>query len=115
MVVLPAGFPAVERKRRQSSLTFKALLLSLGFSWGLENVKICFLPPNTTSLIQSMGQGGVLTFKADFLKWTLGQPVDAATGDHVTLAEFGERRVTKHAIKNIKALWQEIKWVIPEQ
>lgn len=31
-----------------------------------------------------MGQGGVLTFKADFLIWILGQAVGTATGGQVT-------------------------------
>lgn len=48
-----------------------------------------------------MGQGGIFTFKACFLIRILGQVVDSTTGDHVTLAEFWETCVIKHAIKNI--------------
>lgn len=51
VIVLSTGSLAVNKQSRQSSLTFIALPLSLGFSWGLGNVKICFLPPNKTSLI----------------------------------------------------------------
>lgn len=47
-----------------------------------------------------MGQGGVLTFKADLLIWILGQPFGTATGGHATWAEFEEKCVIKPAIKN---------------
>lgn len=52
-------------------------------------MQIYFLPPNTTSLIQPKGHEDVLTLKAYFCLWTLGQAVDTTTGDRVTLTEFG--------------------------
>lgn len=56
-----------------------------------------------------MGQGGILTFKAYLLMWTLGQAVDTITWAHVTLAELWEKCIIKYAIENTGALLQEVK------
>lgn len=40
-----------------------------------SNIKVMFLPPNTTSLIQSVDQGVIVAFKAYYLRMTIAQAV----------------------------------------
>ena len=63
---------------RKKNLDFKILLLvencpaQPDLSDVDPNVKVEFLPPNTTSLIQPMNQGVIATFKALYKKATFG-------------------------------------------
>lgn len=96
---------------RQNNLTFKAQLLLLDHAPGHpdslgdlnENVKICFLPANTTSLIEPMNQGVISAFKACFLKWTFRQVTAGTTRDHAFfVAEFWKKYDIKHALEDIQ-------------
>jgi len=45
------------------------------------NIKVAFLPPNTTSLIKPMDQGVTAAFKAYYLRRTLAQAIAATEED----------------------------------
>ncbi|XP_066950700.1 tigger transposable element-derived protein 1-like [Macrobrachium rosenbergii] len=75
--------PEVKDYCRENKIPFKILLIldnapdhpqNIGDI--NENVKVVFLPPNTTSLIQPMDQGAVATFKAYYLRNTLDLEID---------------------------------------
>nr|XP_014424896.1 tigger transposable element-derived protein 1-like [Pelodiscus sinensis] len=83
--------PAVERYCLGKNIPFKILLLldnAPGHPNTLDdmhpNVKVVFLPPNTTSLIQPMDQGVIASFKAYYLRRTFSQAVRATQKDEMT-------------------------------
>jgi hypothetical protein len=45
-----------------------------------ENIKVVFLPPNTTPLLQLMDQGVTATFKAYYLCRTFAKLIEATDG-----------------------------------
>jgi DDE superfamily endonuclease len=104
--------PVVECYCKNNNLDFKILLLidnapghSISISDFHENVKVLFLPPNTTSLLQPMDQGIISTFKAYYLRRTFSQAVKATTGDGaITLIDFWKR----FTIENIGESWLEV-------
>ncbi|XP_037047941.1 tigger transposable element-derived protein 1-like [Bradysia coprophila] len=74
--------PEVKQYLKKKNLSFKVLLLIDNATCHLEdlshpNVKVVFLPANTTSIIQPMDQGIIATFKALMLlytfEWLLGE------------------------------------------
>ncbi|KAG9486798.1 hypothetical protein GDO78_006932 [Eleutherodactylus coqui] len=76
--------PEVERYCRDKNIRFNILLLldhAPGHAPFLDdfhaNVKVVFLPPNTTSLLQSMDQGAIATFKKYYLSHTFRQALKA--------------------------------------
>ncbi|XP_018099221.1 tigger transposable element-derived protein 1-like [Xenopus laevis] len=73
------------------------------------NVKVVFLPPNTTSLLQPMGQGVIASFKAYYLLRTFSQAVRATQNDVMTLREFWKNYNIYDAVKNIVESWDEVK------
>lgn len=55
----------------------------------LDNVKVVFLSPNMTALLQPMDLGVLATFKAYYSYRTFAQVIRATDGDNdVTLKEF---------------------------
>ena len=108
--------PTVKKYCKENNLSFKILLIldnapghpaSLGDL--CENVKVIFLPPNTTSLIQPMDQGTIATFKAYYLRRTFKQAITETTGDDtISLTEFWKKYNIKQAIQNIDESWQEV-------
>jgi hypothetical protein len=109
-------WPAVENYCKQNNLTFKALLFlhnDPGHPSVLndlsENVKVVFLPPNTTSLLQPMDQGIVSTFKAYYPRRTFAQAVQATMEeDAISLTDFWKKFNIRQAILNIYESWQEV-------
>lgn len=108
--------PTTKRYCRENGLDFKILLIldnAPGHSTSLcdlnENVKITFIPPNTTSLIQPMDQGVIATFKAYYLRRTFSQAIKATTGENApTLTEFWKSYNIRNVIENIDEAWNEL-------
>lgn len=107
---------ATKQYCQENGLEFKILLVldnAPGHPTGLgnlnENVKITFLPPNTTSLIQPMDQGVIATFKSYYLRRTFSRAIKATTGDNApTLTEFWKNYNIRNAIENIGDAWHEV-------
>ncbi|XP_064410189.1 tigger transposable element-derived protein 1-like [Latimeria chalumnae] len=74
-----------------------------------DNVKIIFLPPNTTSLTQPMDQGVIAAFKAYYLHRTFDQLIKATDGDDKpTIREFWRGYNILNCIDNISESWAEV-------
>ncbi|XP_055486478.1 tigger transposable element-derived protein 1-like [Leucoraja erinacea] len=106
--------PQAREYCRQSHIPFK-LLLVLDNGPGHPphmgdlhpNVKVVYLPPYTTALIQPMGQGVIAAFKAYYVGQMFAQAVEATqTGQ--TLREFWREFNLANAIRNIAAAWEEV-------
>lgn len=73
------------------------------------NVRLIFLPPNTTSLLQPMDQGVIATFKAHYLGTTFERLINAIdTEGGPTLKEFWKSFNILHAIRLISEAWAKI-------
>ncbi|CAM5156970.1 unnamed protein product [Natator depressus] len=77
----PHFVPSVRGYCNKNSLAFKALLIldnASGHPTILDDMhpdmKVVFLPPNTTSLLQSITQGIIASFKAYYLSSTFTRP-----------------------------------------
>jgi hypothetical protein len=73
------------------------------------NVKVVFLPPNTTLILQPMHQGVIAIFKAYYLRRTFAQAVEAIdrhTGK--ILRDFWRSYNIYQAILNIAKAWAEV-------
>lgn len=75
------------------------------------NVKVVFLPPNTTSLIQPMDQGIIAAFKLYYLRRTFCELIEATDGPNKhSIREFWAKYYNiLSAVKNIKLAWDEVK------
>ncbi len=108
--------PEAEKYCQNNNLAFKVLLIldnAPGHPTTLSdlnsNVKVIFLPPNTTSLIQPMDQGTISAFKAYYIRRTFSQAIQLTTGDNaITLQEFWKQFNIKQAVANIHDSWEEI-------
>ncbi|XP_042215701.1 tigger transposable element-derived protein 1-like isoform X3 [Homarus americanus] len=72
------------------------------------NIKVVFLPPNTTSLIQPMDQGAIAAFKSYYLRRTFAMAISATEDDEKTLKEFWKEYNMYHCIKNIAWAWDDV-------
>ncbi|XP_068218893.1 tigger transposable element-derived protein 1-like [Palaemon carinicauda] len=108
--------PQVRQNCLEQGIPFKILLL-------LDNepehptyltdinpdVKVVFLPPNTTKLIQPMDQGSIAAFKANYLRTTFAQALDAIEADpELSLHDFLKQYNILKCIKNIAAAWESV-------
>ena len=108
--------PEVERYCKSKKIPFKILLTldnAPGHGVRLDelnpNVKVVYLPANTTSIIQPMDQGVIATFKAYYLRRTLAMAVRATEDGKKTLKQFWKDTYNIYeAIKNIAASWNEV-------
>ncbi|XP_045116125.1 tigger transposable element-derived protein 1-like [Portunus trituberculatus] len=107
--------PEVEKYCRSNSIPFNVLLVldnAPGHPPYLDdfhpNVKVVYLPPNTTSIIQPMDQGVIATFKKYYLRRTFRQALKATDENDMTLSEFWKSYNIYNAIKNINTSWWEI-------
>ncbi len=109
--------PEVEKYLKCQNLAFKVLLIldnapvhptALGDL--CENVKVIFLPPNTTSLIQPMDQGVISSFKSYYMRKTFAQAIEKTAGDDaaMNLTEFWKGFNIKTALENIGHAWDEV-------
>lgn len=74
-----------------------------------ENVKVVFVPPNTTAIMQPMDQGVIASFKAYYLRRTFKQLLEGTDGeDKPTIKEYWRSYNILHAIKNIEKAWSEV-------
>lgn len=109
--------PEVELYCKTQNLDFKVLLIldnapshPQALCNSNPNVKVVFMPPNTTSIIQPMDQGIIATFKKMYLRQTFRKMLEAIDGPHKpTLREFWRKYNIADAIANIKPSWCDIK------
>ncbi|XP_045132195.1 tigger transposable element-derived protein 1-like [Portunus trituberculatus] len=74
------------------------------------NVKVVYLPPNTTALLQPMDQGVIASFKAYYLRRTIAMALQATeTKKNLTLKDFWKSYNILDAVKNIADSWEEVK------
>lgn len=73
-----------------------------------DNIKIAFLPPNTTSLIQPCDQGIISTFKSYYLRSTLADLVKVTEEENITVKEYWIQFSVKNALNFIKRSWDEV-------
>ncbi|XP_051790420.1 tigger transposable element-derived protein 1 isoform X1 [Erpetoichthys calabaricus] len=108
--------PEVEKYCRENGIPFKILLIldnAPGHPAHLDdfhpNVKVLFLPPSTTSLVQPMEQGLTENFKAYYLRTTFAQAVAAIDRNpNLSVREFWQSYSLYHGILNIAKAWQEL-------
>ncbi|EMP31440.1 Proteasome assembly chaperone 1 [Chelonia mydas] len=108
--------PEVEEFCRENDIPFKITLIvdnAPGDPAHLDsfhpNVKVVFLPLNTTSILQPMDQGVIANFKAYSLRSTFAQAVVATDGETgKTLYDFQKSRNIYQAIINIAQAWAEV-------
>ena len=74
-----------------------------------SDVKVVYLPPNTTSLIQPMDQGAIATFKAYYLRTTFAQAIAATDSNpELPLQQFWKEYDIYKCIKNIAVAWEAV-------
>ena len=107
--------PFVERYNKNQNLDNKALLILDNAPGHIriiddlcEHVKIMFLPPNTTSVVQPMDQGIIATFKAYYLRQTMRHLVDALSINNEDVTMYWKKYNIKDAITNIDHAWNEV-------
>lgn len=66
------------------------------------NIKVVFLPPNTTALIQPMDQGVISTFKSYYLRRTYTKAVNEIDKGKISLVDFWKKYSIKDCILNIR-------------
>lgn len=109
--------PSVRSYCSNNNLAFKVLLIldnAPGHPTTLDDmhpdVKVVFLPPNTTSLLHLMDQRVIVSFKAYYLRSTIAQAIRATEKQGgPTLKEFWKGFNIYHAIENIGEPWNEVK------
>lgn len=107
--------PEVEAYLKKKNLCFKVLLLVDNVSSHPEdlhhpNVKIVFLPPNTTSLIQPLDQGIISTFKAVMLRFTFEWLLDELDSDNnMTVPAIWKKYTMMDCLDFIRRSLQTIK------
>lgn len=70
----------------------------------LQNVKIYFLPANTTSIIQPLDQGIIRAFKAHYLQKIVLQQL-TAVDQNLSMQQFTKEITVLEALKFIKLSW----------
>ncbi|XP_070614248.1 tigger transposable element-derived protein 1-like [Erythrolamprus reginae] len=107
--------PEVKEYLKEKGLEFKVLLLmdnagGHATDIGYRGVKITFLPPNTTSLIQPMDQGVIRAFKALYTRNSLQALVEAMdVDDNFSLKAYWREYTILSCLKNIQKALTEMK------
>ncbi|KAF2350245.1 HTH CenpB-type DNA-binding domain [Trinorchestia longiramus] len=108
--------PECEGYCNDQKIPFKILLLldnapghpaSLGDMH--PNVKVIYLPPNTTSILQPMDQGVIASFKAYYLRRTFAKILKENKDEKMSLKDIWKKYDIYSAIKNIADSWAEVK------
>ncbi|XP_053551170.1 tigger transposable element-derived protein 1-like [Bombina bombina] len=112
--------PEVKAYCKDNNIPFKILLLvdnAPGHPRTLEelnpNIRVEFLPPNTTSLLQPMDQCVIAAFKLNYLKRTFSKCIAAidkeeGAGQEV-LSKFWKSYNILDCIKTVRDAWNDIK------
>nr|XP_008528907.1 PREDICTED: tigger transposable element-derived protein 1-like [Equus przewalskii] len=106
----------MEKYCLENNIPFKILLIVVNaprhppFIGDLHpNVKAVFLPPDSTSLMQSVDQGVLVAFKAYYLRRTFAQAITAAEEDtEKTLIQFWEDYIICDCVKNLAWAWGDV-------
>ncbi|XP_061493779.1 tigger transposable element-derived protein 1-like, partial [Rhineura floridana] len=112
--------PEVKAYCKDNNIPFKILLLvdnAPGHPRTLDelnpNIRVEFLPPNTTSLLQPMEQCVIATFKLNYLKRTFSKCIAAIDNEEETgqevLKKFWKSYDILDCIKTIRDAWNDIK------
>lgn len=107
--------PSVENHMRKRNLSFKAVLIidnATSHSKDLQhpNIKVVFLPPNCTSLIQPLDQGIIHAFKAIYIRLYMQTIRDELDKDkNKTVTEAWEAFSIKDCINTISLAYKELK------
>ena len=109
--------PEAQKYCASKGLPFKVLLVldnAPGHPASLDdfhpNVKVVYLPPNTTALLQPMDQGVIASFKAYYLRRTIAMALGATERQQdLTLKDFWRSYNIRDAVKNIADSWDEVK------
>lgn len=73
-------------------------------------VKVMYLPPNTTSILQPMDQGAIANFKAYYHRRTFGQLIRETDGEgQQSMRDWWKSYNIMKAVQNIAAAWNEVK------
>ncbi|XP_034260392.1 histone-lysine N-methyltransferase SETD2 isoform X2 [Pantherophis guttatus] len=107
--------PQVKDYCLQMRIPFKILLIfgsAPGHPSHLDNlqadVKVVYLPKNTSPLLHPMDQGAIATFKAYYLREVLTEAVAATEKSRVSLNEFWRRYDILHCMEKIVTAWQGV-------
>ncbi|KAM3820995.1 tigger transposable element-derived protein 1-like [Vipera latastei] len=107
--------PQVQEYCFQNRIPFRILLLlnnAPGYPPHLDDVhsdvKVVYLPKNTSPFLQPMDQGAVSIFKACYLRATLATAVTAAEDNRVTLRDFWKAYEIGHCIENVATAWKDV-------
>ena len=107
--------PSVKPYCLEKGLPFKVILLldnAPGHPQHLDDlnpdVKVVYLPKNTTAILQPMDQGAIATFKALYLRTTFSKAVAATESHEVTLRDFWKSYNILHCIQNIESAWEGV-------
>ncbi|XP_064093599.1 tigger transposable element-derived protein 1-like isoform X2 [Macrobrachium nipponense] len=73
-----------------------------------DNVRILFLPPNTTSLLQPFDQGIIKTFKSYYLRIVVKCLVEEVERRKISVYDCWKAFIIYAAIGFIKSAWEEI-------
>jgi hypothetical protein len=104
----------VEEYCRENNIPFKILLIvnnapshPARLDHFRANVKVVFLPPNTTSIPHPMDQGVTVSLKAYYLRRTSAQVVEE-TNNGLILRQFWELYNIYQATKHIAKAWEDV-------
>ncbi|XP_067138393.1 tigger transposable element-derived protein 1-like [Centruroides vittatus] len=106
--------PNVEKYLKQKNLDFKVLLIldnspSHPKNLNHPNVKIIFLPPNTTPLLQPLDQGIIATFKTHYIKHLLQWVVNKIDDESIEVIQAWKLFTILDCINLISLSIKEIK------
>ncbi|KAK4303744.1 hypothetical protein Pmani_024265 [Petrolisthes manimaculis] len=110
------AIPAIENVNKKHNMANRAMVITDNASSHSkhlctvsDDVKLCFLPPNVTSLIQPLDQGVIALFKRYYLRFTMQQMANAMDRDKdLTAPAFWKSYTIKDAIANISRAWNSV-------